>query len=97
MGYPEALGFRAGTCTPFLFYDLNFEITTPLLIHPYSVSVDALNKLKESEIEYKVLEIKRQIKLVNGHLISVFANTDFSEYSNAKRNFSVLKIVNEIQ
>lgn len=97
MGYPEAVGFRAGTCTPFLFYDLNFEITTPLLIHPYSISVEALNKLKESEIEYKVLEIKRQIKLVNGHLISVFANSDFSEYSNVKRNFNILRIVNEVQ
>lgn len=95
MGYPEALGFRAGTCTPFLFYDLNFEITTPLVVHPYSVSIGALSKLKESEIEYKVLEIKRQIKLVDGHLISVFANTDFSEYANAKRNYNILKTVNE--
>lgn len=96
MGYPEAVGFRAGTCTPFLFYDLNFEITTPLLVHPYSLSIGALKKLKESEIEYKVLEIKRQIKLVNGHLISVFANTDFSEYANAKRNYNILKTVNEV-
>lgn len=97
MGYPEALGFRAGTCSPFLFYDLNFEITTPLVLHPYSINVEALNKLKESEIEYKVLEIKRQIKLVNGHLISIFSNTDFSEYSNVKRNFHILRIVNEIE
>jgi hypothetical protein len=97
MGYPEALGFRAGTCTPFFFYDLNFEITTPLLLHPYAVNIEALNKLKESEIEYKVLEIKRQIKLVNGHLVSIFANTDFSEYANSKRNFHILRLVNEIQ
>lgn len=97
MGYPEAVGFRAGTCTPFLFYDLNFEITTPLLTHPYSISLEALDILNETEIEYKVLEIKRQIKLVNGHLISVFANTHFSEYANAKRNYKVLKIVNEVQ
>ncbi|WP_029037116.1 polysaccharide deacetylase family protein [Salinimicrobium xinjiangense] len=97
MGYTEALGFRAGTCTPFLFYDLNFEVTTPLLLHPYAVNIEALNKIKESEIEYKVLEIKRQIKLVNGHLISIFANTDFAEYANSKRNYRILKLVNEIQ
>ncbi|WP_317172149.1 polysaccharide deacetylase family protein [Salinimicrobium oceani] len=96
MGYPEALGFRAGTCTPFFFYDLNFEITTPLLVHPYAINSEALNKLKESEIEYKVLEIKRQIKLVGGNLTAVFSNTDFSEYSNAKRNYSILKLVNEV-
>lgn len=97
MGYPEALGLRAGTCTPFLFYDLNFEITTPLLIHPYAINSEAFRKLKESDIEYKVLEIKRQISMVNGNLISVFTNIDFSEYANARRNFSILKTLNEIQ
>lgn len=96
MGYPEAMGFRAGTCTPFLFYDINFEITTPLLVHPYVINIQATQKLKETEIEYKVLEIKRQIKLVEGNLISVFANKDFSAYSNAKRNRNILKTVNEI-
>ena len=57
MGYPEALGFRAGTCTPFLFYDINFEVTTPLLLHPYALNVEAFQKMKETEIEYKVREI----------------------------------------
>jgi hypothetical protein len=97
MGYPEALGLRAGTCTPFLFYDLNFEITTPLLVHPYAINSEAFGKLKENEVEYKVLEIKRQISMVEGRLISVFTNKDFSEYANARRNFSILKILNEIQ
>ncbi|UZH54311.1 polysaccharide deacetylase family protein [Salinimicrobium tongyeongense] len=97
MGYPEALGLRAGTCTPFLFYDLNFEITTPLLVQPYAINSEAFGKLKENEIEYKVLEIKRQISMVEGRLISVFTNKDFSEYANARRNFSILKILNEIQ
>lgn len=97
MGYPEALGLRAGTCTPFLFYDLNFEITTPLLVYPYAINSEAFSKMKESEIEFKVLEIKRQISMVNGILISVFSNIDFSEYANARRNFSILKTLNEIQ
>lgn len=97
MGFPEKIGFRAGTCTPFLFYDLNFEITTPLMVHPYVINIQAMHKLKETEIEYKVLEIKRQIKMVEGNLITVFSNQDFSEYANAKRNRNILKTVNEIQ
>lgn len=96
MGYPEALGFRAGTCTPFLFYDINFEITTPLMVHPYAISIQAFEKMKESEIEYKVLEIKRQIDVVGGKLVSIFTNIDFSEYSNSKRNFKTLKTVHGI-
>ena len=96
MGYPEAVGFRAGTCTPFLFYDINFEVTTPLLLHPYALTMGALQKFKENEIEYRVREIKREVKLVEGRLISIFTNIDFSEYSNAKRNFTILRNVNEI-
>ncbi|MCB0445434.1 MAG: polysaccharide deacetylase family protein, partial [Gelidibacter sp.] len=33
MGYINQLGFRAGTCTPFQFYDLDYEIQTPLQIN----------------------------------------------------------------
>lgn len=96
MGYPEAIGFRAGTCTPFLFYDINFEVTTPLLLQPYAINIEAFQKMKETEIEYKVREIKRQVKMVDGKLISVFTNNDFSEYANSKRNFNILRTVNEI-
>jgi hypothetical protein len=37
MGYPEKPGFRAGTCTPFLFYDLTREETTGLKIYPFQI------------------------------------------------------------
>ena len=96
MGYPEALGFRAGTCTPFLFYDLNLEVTTPLKVHPYAINIQALQGLKEGETENLVLDLKRNIKAVGGRLVAIFSNEDFSIYSNAKRNYSILKAINEI-
>src|SRR5690625_6267562 len=34
MGFPEEIGFRAGTCTPFLYYELNLERISSLTIHP---------------------------------------------------------------
>ena len=97
MGYPEALGFRAGTCSPFLFYDINFEVTTPLLVHPYAISIQALEGIKENEIKSQIAEIKWNINFVDGNLIAVYTNEDFSEYSNAKRNYEILKNINEIK
>lgn len=96
MGYPQTFGFRAGTCTPFLFYDIYFEVTTPLQVHPYVINIKATNGLTESDIDQKVNTILENVKLVKGKLIAIFSNEDFSEYSNAKRNFSILKRINEI-
>lgn len=97
MGYADAVGFRAGTCTPFLFYDINFEVTTPVLLHPYCMHIKAFDHLKEAEVEEKVSELKQQVKKVNGDFIAVFSNEDFSEYSYDKRNFAILKSINEVE
>lgn len=35
MGYPDALGFRAGTSHSFLWYDLEKETTTDLRVYPF--------------------------------------------------------------
>src|SRR5690606_8026147 len=38
MVFRDTVGFRAGTCTPFLFYDLDYEIKTPLDVHPAAMT-----------------------------------------------------------
>ena len=37
MGYVNRIGFRASTCTPFLFFDIDNDIQTPLLVSPYNL------------------------------------------------------------
>ena len=37
MGYAECPGYRAGTLTPYPFYDLERDEESPLIIHPFSV------------------------------------------------------------
>lgn len=37
MGYSECTGYRAGTATPYPFYDLERDEESPLIIHPFSV------------------------------------------------------------
>jgi hypothetical protein len=37
MGFPDAPGFRAGTCRNFRFYDLSAEAVTDLVLHPFAL------------------------------------------------------------
>ena len=81
MGYVNEIGFRAGSCTPFLFYDLDYEIQTPLKIYSYHLMDYALLKKKSLLDKKKALnEIINQIKQVNGEFIPVFHNYTFSDY-----------------
>lgn len=79
MGYVNKVGFRAGTCTPFLFYDLDYEIQTPLKIYSYHLMDYALLKKKSLLDKKKVVnEIINEIRQVNGEFIPVFHNYTFS-------------------
>ncbi|MDC7995974.1 DUF7033 domain-containing protein [Altibacter sp. HG106] len=79
MVYPETPGFRAGTCTPFLFYDLDYEIKTPLIIQPIAATTKAFKSLKLSEIEPYLNRLQHRVKEVNGTFTLIFSNTDFAE------------------
>ncbi|WP_338732977.1 polysaccharide deacetylase family protein [Mangrovimonas cancribranchiae] len=80
MGYVNHLGFRAGTCTPFYFYDLDYEIQTPLKVHPYHLMDYALLKI-HSQLDKKkaINELIKEIKAVKGEFAPVFHNYTFSE------------------
>ncbi|MDX1463723.1 MAG: hypothetical protein R3359_11750 [Marinirhabdus sp.] len=78
MAYYDTPGFRAGTCTPFLFYDLDYEIKTPLLIQPIAVTSDALRAFSPEIIEKKVNDLLEVTETVNGTFSMVFTNEDFS-------------------
>ncbi|MDH7444790.1 polysaccharide deacetylase family protein [Aquimarina sp. 2201CG14-23] len=80
MGYPDHSGFRAGTCTPFMFYDLDYEVQTPLIIHSFCC---APNSFGTDENEYSVKKelhsYLEKIRKVNGVFTPVFSNGLFSE------------------
>jgi len=90
MGYVNEIGFRAGSCTPFLFYDLDYEIQTPLKICPYHVMDFALLKHKSLLDKKRVLNnIINEVKQVNGQFVSVFHNYTLS-YSDRWSGFKDL-------
>ncbi|GAA3616481.1 polysaccharide deacetylase family protein [Flavivirga amylovorans] len=78
MGYIDQIGFRAGSCTPFLFYDLDYEVQTPLKVHSYHLLDYALLKTHSLLDKKKVLsEIIHEVKQVNGEFVTVFHNYTF--------------------
>ena len=69
MGYASNIGFRAGTCTPFYFYDLDFEIQTPLKVFPFALMDTTLNdymKLTPRQSLGRIRDLKNEVKAVNG-------------------------------
>ena len=83
MGYPDYAGFRASTCTPFYFYDLDFEIQTPLKIFPFALMDTTLNdymKLTPKQSLGKINDLNNEVKKVKGTFITLFHNESLSDY-----------------
>lgn len=75
MGYTHEIGFRAGTCTPFQFYDIPLEVQQPIKINPFALHDYALVTAKsEVQIADKIKYIYTEIKKVEGTFITVFSN-----------------------
>jgi len=75
--YYDEIGFRGGTCTPFLFYDLDYEVKTPLVLQPVIGKSLSLKFGKESDIEGRIMSIYRKVKSLNGCFSFQFSNRDF--------------------
>ena len=84
MTFEDSIGFRAGTCTPFLFYDLDYEVRTPLVIHPVAAMTTAFEGKFASDINKTVLRIMNSVEKVNGTFTMVFSNTDFTQEEGNK-------------
>ena len=82
MGYHTHSGFRASTCTPFYFYDLDFEIQTPLKVFSFVVLDENLQErqqLTPKEMLLKIYKLQYQVKKVNGTFVSIFHNAILSD------------------
>ena len=83
MGYASNVGFRASTCTPFYFYDLDFEIQTPLKIFPFALMDTTLNdymKLTPKQSLGRIRDLRNEVKAVDGMFITLFHNESLSDY-----------------
>jgi hypothetical protein len=82
MGFASRPGFRAGTCTPYFFYDLEKEADTNLKVFPLAVMDGTLRDymgLGPGDAAVQIREIIRQVKQVNGTFISLWHNDSLSD------------------
>lgn len=82
MGYASQVGFRAGTCTSFFWYDLQLEKQSHLKIHPFAVMDVTLQqylKLNPTQAIQKIEELMASVKLVDGTFSSLWHNESLSE------------------
>lgn len=84
MGYPYQLGFRASTCTPFYFYDLQEEQQTDLSIYPFQIMDASLTDIKKSSTDYweEIKSIIDKIIDLRGTFITIWHNDAFASENN---------------
>lgn len=82
MGYSNVPGFRAGTCTPFNWYDLQLEKVTPLIVNSYCLTDYILQFLTHEAATRTVHQYIGAVRVVNGTFYSSWNLKSLS--SNAK-------------
>lgn len=87
LGYSTDVGFRAGTCTPFNFYDLKNEKETDLKIIPFQVMDVTLNQYLKLDVDdalIRINEIIEKVKRVKGTFVSLWHNESLSDHGHWK-------------
>lgn len=82
MAYADETGFRAGTSTPFFWFDLNNNQSTKLKVHPFcamEVSMRNYMKLSKEEAITELVRLKSEIKKVDGQMMILFHNSNLNE------------------
>lgn len=98
MGFPEKPGFRAGTCTPYPFFDLYDNSTKNLKIFPFPIMDSTLRRIAWQTPDEAVEIVKRLIdsaKRVNGTFISVWHVDYLADFNTKPSLLYLLKYVLE--
>ncbi len=98
MGYADDIGFRAGTATPFYWYDLENEQVTNLKIYPFQVMEVTLMeylKLTPEEAIDRVKPLIAAIKAVGGTFTTLWHNSTLSKNESDNWREVYEKIIEE--
>lgn len=79
MAYADVTGFRAGTATPFYWFDLENDEKTTLKVRPFcamDVSLRNYMKLSVDEAKLEMNRLKTAVQNVNGEMIILTHNSN---------------------
>jgi hypothetical protein len=99
MGFAGNVGFRAGICTPFLYYDLVNEKVTSLRVFPFQVMDVTLNQylhLKPAEAMNKIELLMKEVDGVGGLFVAIWHNESLSEAGTWKNYRQVFETMNHL-
>lgn len=85
MGYNDVPGFRAGTCTPFNWYDLQLEKVTPLLVNSYCLTDYILQYLNTGLATKTLHQYIDAVKVVNGTFYNSWSLKSLSDHPKYKK------------
>ena len=94
MGFPEHVGFRAGTSHPFLWFDLSANKITDLEIHPFCLMDVTAKNYMELDVDQAIEvgeSLKNSIRLFGGNFCFIIHNESLSESQGWKGWTSVFK------
>lgn len=87
LGFSDRIGFRASTCTPFPWYDLEKEEETTLMLHPFSAMDSALiEKMGQGpdQVVRSMNAMSEAVRTVKGTFVSVWHD----RYLSGHREFA---------
>ena len=87
MGFSGFMGFRAGTCHPFPFYNLVDEKETSLIVHSFQVMDACVNNNYENPMlaNEEIHEMKSLVKKYGGEFISIVHNELYQENDEGEK------------
>ena len=83
LGFSDRVGFRASTCTPFLWYDLQQERESALMLHPFAAMDSALIEqmhLAPAAVVDRMCVLGDLVRAVSGEFVTVWHDRYLSGY-----------------
>jgi hypothetical protein len=87
MGYAPHVGFRAGICTPFRFFNVRQNLVSQLVVHPVTFMDTTFTHYYHADNEFALSKIQQLMKTVyecGGDFTGLWHNASFTERNEWK-------------